>query len=143
LHSVGAGVERSGFDTGTAGVDVGPGGEGAGGQDKSKSGKECGQVGNSAFEYESRSMRMMVGTRSRRGWGFDSLGSKRFGRGSCMTVGGFARRRNEQCIGYLRLFLGHCESRISINLPRRPDPLTFSCRRRLLLTENRRPQSWT
>jgi hypothetical protein len=100
-------------------------------------------VGNSAFGYESRNMRMRVGTRSRRGWGFGSLGSKRFGRESCMTVGGFARMRSERCIGYLRLFLGHCESRISINLPRRPDPLTFSCRRRLLLTENRRPQSWT
>jgi hypothetical protein len=59
---------------------------------------------------------MRVGTRSRRGWGFGSLGSKRFGHGSCMTVGGFARRRNEQCIDCLRLFLGHYESRISINL---------------------------
>jgi hypothetical protein len=57
---------------------------------------------------------MMVGTRSRRGWGFGNLGSKRFGHGSCMTVGGFARRRNEQCIDCLRLFLGHCGSRISI-----------------------------
>jgi hypothetical protein len=71
-------------------------------------------VGNSAFEYESRSMRMRVGTRSRRGWGFDNLGSKRFGRESCMTVGGFARMRNEQCIDCLRLFLGHCGSVISI-----------------------------
>jgi hypothetical protein len=114
LHSVEAGAARSGFDTGTAGVDVDPGGGGAGGQGKSKSGKECGQVGNSAFEYESRSMRMMVGTRSRRGWGFGSLGSKRFGRESCMTVGGFARMRNERCIGYLHLSLARCGSFISI-----------------------------
>ena len=60
---------RSGFDTGTAGVEFGAGGDvaGAGAQGKSTSGKECGQVGNSAFEYEFRNMRMRVGTRSRHG----------------------------------------------------------------------------
>ena len=73
-------------------------------------------MGSSAFEYESQNMRKKVGTRSRHGWRFGSLGSKRFGRESCMTVGAFARMRSEQCIDYLRLFLGHCESRISVNL---------------------------
>jgi len=113
---------RSGFDTGTAGVEFGAGGDvaGAGGRGKSTSGKACilpqkvGRVGSSAFEHGSRSRKMRVGTRSRYEWGFCSLGSKRFARGSCMTVEGFARMRNEQCTGYLRLFLVHCGSVISI-----------------------------
>lgn len=113
---------RSGFDTGTAGVEFGAGGDaaGAGERGKSKSGKACTlpqkvvRVGNSAFEREFQSRRMRVGTRSRCGWGFGSLGSKRSGRESCMTVEGFARMRNEQCIGYLRLYLGYCGSVISI-----------------------------
>jgi hypothetical protein len=57
---------------------------------------------------------MKVGNHSRHGWESGNSGSKRFGRGSYMTVGGFARMGNEQCIGYLRLFLARCGSVISI-----------------------------
>ena len=113
---------RSGFDTGTAGVEFGAGGDvaGAGAQGKSKSGKACtlpqkvGRVGSSAFEREFQSRRMRVGIRSRYEWGFGSSGSKRSGHGSCMTVEGFARMRSERCI--LPPCLVHYGSGISTTL---------------------------
>lgn len=117
-----AGAARFGFDTGTAGADALGGGDvvDVGGRGNSTSDKACtlpqkgGQVGSSAFECESRNMRMTVGTRSWRGPGFGNSGLKRSGHGSCMTVEGSDRMWDERYIGYLRLFLGHYGSVISI-----------------------------
>jgi len=111
-----------GFDTETAGADALGGGdvEGVGGRGKSTSDKACslpqkdGQVGNLAFECESRNMRMTVGTRSWCAPGSGNSGSKRSGHESCMTVEGSDRMWNERCIGCLPLFLEHYESVISV-----------------------------
>ena len=93
---------------------------GVGGRGKSTSDKACTlpqkdeQVDNSAFECESRNMRMTVGSRSWCGSGFGNSGSKRSGHESCMTIEGSVRMWNERCIGYLPLFLGPYESVISV-----------------------------
>lgn len=138
-------VEKSGFGTGMAGFDVGDvaADHDVAEQDTSRSGKVYTLLPRgrlNAFEHWAyRSKMLRVGTRCF--VAFDSLGSRNFGRGSCTMVVQMSDPSTNGHSDLGRLWIAGCESiyqRCSLDAHRR---LTFSCLRKLLLTEKRLPQS--